>query len=64
METHLDAWTREVTDARVHGTTGETPDMRFGREEASALRPSTGIPPSSAPASLLRVAVGRPFFPA
>lgn len=25
LEAHLDAWTREVADARIHGTTGEAP---------------------------------------
>ena len=42
METDLDAWTREVADVRVHGTTGEAPNLRFGRDEVAALRPSTG----------------------
>jgi hypothetical protein len=29
MEAHLEAWTREIADARVHGTVGETPRERF-----------------------------------
>jgi transposase len=29
MEAHLDAWTREIADVRVHATTGETPRERF-----------------------------------
>lgn len=31
MEAHLDAWVRDVADARVHGTTGEVPLERFRR---------------------------------
>ncbi len=31
LEAHLAAWTREVADVRVHGTTGETPASRFAR---------------------------------
>jgi transposase len=54
MEAHLDAWTRQVADARVHGTTGETPNRRFDRDEADALRPSTGIPPFLSARDLLR----------
>jgi len=45
MEAHLDGWTREVADARIHGTTGEPPTLRFQRDEAAALRPLSGIPP-------------------
>jgi hypothetical protein len=45
FEAHLDAWTREVADERVHGTTGEAPIARFGRAEASALKPIAGIAP-------------------
>ena len=29
MEAHLEAWTREVADVRIHGTTGEPPIERF-----------------------------------
>ena len=39
------AWTREVADVRVHGTTGEAPIARFQRDEARALRPLAGTPP-------------------
>ena len=28
LEAHLDAWTRDVADRRVHGTTGEAPIER------------------------------------
>ena len=45
MEAHLEAWTRDVADLRVHGTTGEAPKDRFLRDEAQALRPLGGIPP-------------------
>ena len=39
LEAHLDRWTRETADRRVHGTTGEAPMARFVRDEAAALRP-------------------------
>jgi hypothetical protein len=39
VEAHLDAWTREVADVRVHGTTGEAPILRFTRDEATTLAP-------------------------
>jgi transposase len=39
LEAHLDAWTREVADVRVHGTTGEAPILRFTRDEAATLAP-------------------------
>jgi transposase len=42
LEAHLARWTREVADVRVHGTTGEPPVARFGRDEAAALRPLAG----------------------
>ena len=45
MEAHLDMWTRTVADARIHGTTGETPMERFARDEAQALKSIAGIPP-------------------
>jgi Mu transposase, C-terminal domain/Integrase core domain len=54
MEAHLDAWTREVADVRVHGTTGEPPALRFARDEAAALRPLDGIPPFVTARDLLR----------
>ena len=37
LEAHLDGWTREIADQRVHGTTGEAPIERFRRAEAGAL---------------------------
>jgi transposase len=39
FEAHLARWEREVANARVHGTTGETPMARFAREEAARLKP-------------------------
>ena len=54
MEAHLDAWTREIADMRVHGTTGETPIERFRRAEANALRSIAGIPPFSTSRELVR----------
>jgi len=44
MEAHLEAWTRDIADLRVHGTTGEPPRDRFARDEAAALKP-LGAPP-------------------
>jgi hypothetical protein len=54
MEAHLAAWTREIADARVHGTTGETPRQRFDRDEAAALRSLAGIAPFITARDLLR----------
>jgi transposase len=45
LEAHLTAWTRDIADVRVHGTTGERPLERFIRDEAAALQPLTGRPP-------------------
>ena len=44
FEAHLDQWTREIADQRVHGTTGEAPAVRFA-QEAHALRPLGGRAP-------------------
>jgi transposase len=54
FEAHLDAWTREVADVRVHGTTGEAPIERFRRAEAKALKPIVGVPPFHAARELIR----------
>ncbi|MFC0387965.1 IS21 family transposase [Muricoccus vinaceus] len=54
LEAHLVAWTREVADVRVHGTTGEAPMVRFLRDEAGALRPLDGTPPFRATRDLVR----------
>ena len=39
LEAHLERWTREIADQRVHGTTGEAPMVRFVRDEAARLKP-------------------------
>jgi transposase len=54
FEAHLAAWTREVADMRVHGTTGEAPMARFARDEAKALKPIAGIPPFRTTRELIR----------
>lgn len=41
---HLERWTREIADQRVHGTTGEPPIARFAAE-VGALRPLGGRAP-------------------
>jgi hypothetical protein len=55
LEAHLEQWTREVADARVHGTTGEVPRARFKRDEAPALRPIAGIAPFQVLREVIRV---------
>lgn len=45
FEAHLEWWMREIADARVHGTTGEAPLVRFERDEACALKLLDGRPP-------------------
>lgn len=45
VRSHLSGWMREIADARVHGTTGEIPLVRFDRDERSALRPLAGKAP-------------------
>jgi hypothetical protein len=54
FEAHLEAWTREVADMRVHGTTGEAPILRFQRDEAKALKPIVGMPPFHVARDLIR----------
>lgn len=54
LEAHLDAWTRDVADVRIHGTTGEAPRLRFDRHEAHVLRPTAGTPPFLASRELVR----------
>lgn len=44
LHAHLARWMREIADARVHGTTGEPPCVRFERE-APALRALPGKAP-------------------
>jgi len=54
FEAHLDAWTRDIADQRVHGTTGEVPIERFRRAEAGELRPIAGTPPFAVSRELVR----------
>jgi transposase len=54
LEAHLEAWSREVADVRVHGTTGEAPIVRFQRDEAKILRSIAGIPPFHVVRELVR----------
>jgi transposase len=44
FEAHLARWEREVANARIHGTTGEVPLVRFERDEAHRLKPLGGRP--------------------
>jgi len=44
FEAHLAVWERDVANARVHGTTGEAPMIRFGRDEMAALQPLADRP--------------------
>jgi hypothetical protein len=41
----LAAWERDIANARVHGTTGEAPILRFARDEAARLKPIADRPP-------------------
>jgi transposase len=54
LEAHLDGWTRDIADQRVHGTTGEAPIERFRRAEASALRSISAAPPFEMARELVR----------
>ncbi len=45
FEAHLAVWERDVANARLHGTTGEAPMVRFARDEAAALQPLAERPP-------------------
>jgi transposase len=54
FEAHLAEWERTIANARVHGTTGEVPLVRFARDEASALRPLADRPPFRACRTLER----------
>ena len=42
---HIVWWMREISDPRIHGTTGEKPIDRFEREEKNILQPLNGKPP-------------------
>ena len=54
FEAHLEAWTQEIAEKRIHGTTGEAPIARFAREEAKALKPAAGVAPFCATRELIR----------
>jgi len=54
FEAHLEAWSRDVADVRLHGTTGQPPIERFRRAEAQALKPIAGMPPFQAARELIR----------
>jgi transposase len=58
FEAHLEEWTREIADQRVHGTTGEVPVERFRRAEARALQPIAAIPPFAVARELVRKVQG------
>jgi len=42
---HITWWMRDISDIRIHGTTGEKPIDRFEKEERQALQPLNGKPP-------------------
>jgi transposase len=54
FEAHLEQWTREVADIRIHGSTGEPPIVRFQRDEAHVLQPLAGRPPFQQTRELIR----------
>lgn len=54
LEAHLAWWLREIADLRKHGTTGETPRLRFERDEVAALQPLGGRPPFRQRRTLVR----------
>ena len=58
FEAHLAAWTRDIADVRLHGTTGEPPMQRFQREEATAMKSVAGIGPFHATRELVRTVQG------
>lgn len=45
LEEHLAWWMKEISDDRIHGTTGERPIDRFLKDESFLLRPINGKPP-------------------
>lgn len=54
LDAHLERWTRETSDTRTHGATGEAPIVRFERDEARALKPLAAKPPFIQNRDLLR----------
>jgi len=55
FEAHLAAWERDIANARIHGTTGEAPRLRFERDEAHRLAPLGGRPAFGALRELSRI---------
>ena len=45
LEEHLEWWMREISDVRIHGTTGQRPIERFQNDEMAVLKPIDGKPP-------------------
>jgi transposase len=45
LEEHIAWWMKDISDLRIHGTTGEKPIDRFQREEAAVLQSLNGKPP-------------------
>jgi hypothetical protein len=58
FEARLEAWSRDIADARILGTTGEAPAARFARDEAVKLKSIDGIPPFRAAGELSRIVHG------
>jgi transposase len=54
FEAHLAEWERAIANARVHGTTGEAPMVRFERDEKAVLKPLADRPPFRACRTLER----------
>jgi transposase len=54
LEAHLEWWSREIADKRIHGTTGEVPAERFARAEAAVLRCAKTIPSFQSMRELIR----------
>jgi transposase len=59
LEAHLAAWERAIANARVHGTTGDVPMVRFERDEKVVLKPLAERPPFRACRTLERRVVAR-----
>jgi transposase len=58
FEAHLEQWTRDIADVRIHGTTAEPPLARFEREERQAMKCVAGIGPFHATRELVRTVQG------
>ena len=55
FEAHLAKWELEVSNARLHGTTGEAPIARFELDEAHRLKPLGGRPSFGSLRELTRI---------